>query len=329
MIEFNKEINYKELCQMIGEDEVVGGANRDRQLSRMNKNYVIEKVGRGKYIIKRKRSEEEIKLNSDTKNYSRYLQAILLNMIANYPEIEMIFTYRQIRENLMMVNSKYFPVKYHNEFIEYDIPAAYEKDPNNKPIYFLEKDWIEIADQHDKAAIRYALKCLKEKDLLTALNETYLFYKFQKDENGNTIYYKPIEATKEQLSEIHQLQLDYIKANIPEYEIESIKDKIAKKEEDFIELNYSGYLIKAMYSHGPEVVKGYYQIIEDYIKDLGYDRYSRAFKIIRPKNLNSVAGYFAPRFNEKQVEQYLTNRRFNTMPIFFHHQIIDKLIKDK
>ena len=83
-----------------------------------------------------------------------------------------------------------------------------------------------------------------------------------------------------------------------------------------------------MYSRGPEVVKGYYQIIENYIKELDYDRYSKAFKIIRPKNLNSVAGYFAPRFNEKQVEQYLTKRRFNAMPIFFHHQIVDKLIKD-
>lgn len=318
-IKFNEEIKYKELCQMLGEVEVVGGTNREKQLKRLNKKYVIEKAGRGKYIIERKRTKEEIKLNSDTQNYSRYLQAILLNMIANNPEIEMIFTYRQIRENLMMVNSKYFPVKYHKEKIEYKVPSVYENDPDSKPIYFLEQDWIEVADQHDKAAIKYALKRLKEKGLLTNLTETYLFYKFEKDAEGNTIFHEPIEATKEQLSEIHQLQLEYIKENISEYEIEN-----CKKDEE----NYYSRLIKTLYHHGENVVKGYYEIIENYIKNKGYDRYARAFKILKPIRLEKVVGYFAPKFNEKQVERYLTNRRFDAMPIFFHNQIVDKLIKE-
>lgn len=332
-IKFNEEIKYKELCQMLNEKEVAGGTNREKQLTRLNKKYVIEKVGRGKYIIKRCRTEEEIKLNNDKKNYSNYLQATLLNMIANNPEIEMIFTYRQIRENLMMVNSKYFPVKYGKEKILYDVPQSYAQDEDSKPIHFLEEDWIEIADQHDKAAIKYALKCLKDKKLLTSLNETYLFYKFEKDKNGNQVYHIPVEATKEQLSEINQLQLDYIKENIPECEIEIIKKKIAEKESDLInsniEASYNGYLIKNMYSHGRNIIDGYYQIVENYIKELGYNRYAKAFKIIRPMKLNTVAGYFSPIFNEKQVERYLTNKRFGTMPIFFHHQIVEKLIKEE
>lgn len=334
-IEFNKEISYKDLCEMLNEKEVTGGTNRDRQLCRMNKEYEVEKVRRGKYIIKRQRSETEIKLNSDKQNYSRYLQAILLNMIAENPSVEMIFTYRQIREKLMMVNSKYFPVKYHKEKIDYDIPTSYINSDGEKAIYCLEQDWIEISDQHDKAAIRYALKALKEKNLLTSLNETYLFYKFEKDAAGNIIFHLPVEATKEQLSKIHQRQLDYMKENIPNYTMEKVKEKVTAKElvmgnlsnGDFVSVGYEGYLIQAMYSNNRELVYRYYNIVDDYVKELGYDRYAKAFKIVRPANLESVVGYFAPTFNKKQVERYLTNKRFNSMPIFFHHQIVEKLIK--
>lgn len=330
MIEFNKELKYKELCKMLNEEEVVGGANRERQLSRMNKRYEVEKIGRGKYMVKREKSEEEIKLNSDKQNYSRYLQTVLLNMIANNPDIEMIFTYRQIRENLMMVNSKYFPVKYHKYKIEYDVPSSYGKDDMDKPIPLLENDWIRISDQHDKAAIKYALKCLKEKNLITNLTETYLFYKFEEDKNGNTIFNDPVEATSEQLSEIHQLQLNYIKDNIPEHETESIKQRIAEKEDEMnkTDSSYYGQLVRAMYTHNTDIVEGYYSVVENYVKKAGYDRYARAFKILRPKQLKAVAGYFAPVFNEKQVDRYLSNKRFNTMPIFFHNQIVEKLIKE-
>lgn len=335
-IKFNVPISYKNLCELFGEPPISGGTNRNRQLKRFGKKYEIVKVGRGKYSILREKTLEEIQLKSDQNNYSRYLQAILLNMIANSPEIEMIFTYREIRENLMMVNSKYFPVKYHKEKIQYDVPSAYESDEDNKPIYHLEKDWMRIADQHDKAAIKYALKCLKSKNLLTSLNETYLFYKFEKDKNGNQIYHPSVEASKQQLAEINQLQLEYIKDNIPDYQMDSIKKKIAEKEDDLtnldkidlIEASYNGYLIKGLYSNGKNLVEGYYKIIEDYIKKLGYDKYARAFKIIRPTKLKAVAGYFAPVFNEKQVERYLTTKRFETMPIFFHHQLVEKLIKE-
>lgn len=254
----NVEISYKELCAEMGESPISGGTNRNRQLKRFNKKYEIIKVGRGKYSILRERTLEEIQLKSDQNNYSRYLQAILLNMIANSPDIEMIFTYREIRENLMMVNSKYFPVKYNKEKIHYKVPSSYESDEDNKPVYHLEKDWMRIADQHDKTAIKYALKCLKSKNLLTSLNETYLFYKFEKDKNGNQIYHAPVEASKQQLAEINQLQLEYIKNNMPDYQMDSIKKKIAEKEDDLtnldkidlIEASYNGYLIKGLYSNG-------------------------------------------------------------------------------
>ena len=315
-MELNKEISYKDLCKIFGEKPVSGGNNRDKQLMRFQKKYEIEKVGRGKYTITREKSKEEVQLNSDKEQYSKYLQAVMLNMIANSESVSTVYTYRQLRENLFMVNSKYFPVKYHKQDIDYDMPYNYD------PLFIqvFEKQWFDIADQHDESTIKYALKSLFNKNLITNLKETYIFYKFEKDENGNTIFHQPIEATDEQLAEIHQRQLDFIKNNLGSQRIKYI-------EKTYSDEKFFGGCLRDLFQRGQKVVQEYYQILLDYTKEIGSNRYARGFRITRPTNLKRIAGFFAPEFNEKQVQRYLQSPRFKTIPPFVHQQLTKQLIE--
>lgn len=336
-MEFNKELTYKELCQEFGESPVNGGTNRDRQLSRIRKKYEVEKIGRGKYIVKKEKSKQEIQFESDRKNYNNYLQAILLNMISKSPEVEVVLTYREIRENLMMVNSKYFPVKYNKEQINYNVP---KKDKLR--VKGVEEEWISISDKHDEDTIKYALDTLcYVKRLLVSVENTYLFYRFEKDEKGNVIFCKPVQATNEQLAEIRQRQLEFIKSVIDkntfdktvnyvdeinriieEKNNEADYDKRLTKKKDIL-----GACVKQMYGISPDCIKKYNEIINNYIQELGYNRYARAFKIVRPSRLEEIIGYYAPKFNELQVSRYLTSPRFKWIPVHFQKTLVEELIK--
>ena len=310
------EYNYKELCQFFGESPVRGGAKQKVQLTRFGKTHEIEKVGRNRYQIIRERTEEEIQLASDKEHYSKYLQTILLNMIADSPNVTMTFTYRQIREKLRMVNEHYFPVKYRKEQTNLELPSDFEPEI----AHHFERRWIDIADDHDSSKIKYCLGVLQKKHLITCLIETYVFYKFEKDANDVVIYHPPVIATMEQLAEIHQRELDFIKAHIPESAINQIKE--ASTPEKFY-----GACIKTLYALGHETVDEFYDIVTNYAKEQGYTRYAKAFTITRPTELKRVSGYFAPEFNKQQVQRYLATNKFKTIPPFIHEQMTEKLIK--
>ncbi len=312
----NQEISYKELCQEFNELPAKGSKSKELQLNRFNKTHVVEKIGRNKYIIKKEKTPEEIQYESDKKHYSKYLQNILLNMIADNESQTMVFTYRQIRENLMMVNAKYFPVKYHKDNIEYVLPYDYD------PIFMdeFERQWFDIADRHDEATIKYALKALKDKHLITTLQETYIFYKFEKDENGNTIFHRPVVANERQLAEINQRQLDFIKMYISEEQIQEIEKNNGPE-------HFFGACLRELFKKGKNVMKDYYGILFKYTEELGFTRYARGFKITRPTELKKIVGYYAPSFNEYQVDRFLNSTRFKTIPPFVHEQLTNKLIK--
>lgn len=314
-------MNYKELCKFFNEDPIQGGTNRQRQLTRFSKTHEIKKIGRGQYEIVRERTKEEIMLNSDKEHYSKYLQTILLNMIAENPELTITLTYRQIRENLMMVNKHYFPVKYHKEKSDIKLPYQYD----NMLAYDFEKQWLDIADAHDSTTIKYALNALKNRHLLVSLQETYMFYKFEKDKEGNTIYHKPIVATEKQKAEIMQRQMDFIKNHLSFKQMEDLRIE-KTKEEDKSEEIYGKYLHE-LFKQGGRVMDDYYEIITHYAKEQGYNRYARAFTITRLPELKRIAEYFAPEFNKQQVERYLSSSRFKTIPPFIHKQLTEQLIK--
>lgn len=189
-----EELSYKEVCQKFGEKESSAGNIRERQLKRWQSRYDIKKTGRGKYIIYRELTPEEIQDIADRKNYSLYLQNMLLNYFAKNAVVQ-TYTYRDIREHLAMVNKHYFPVKYGNEKSEFEDT----------------EDWFNIAEAHDKDVIRYALEQLQRKGLIVSYTPTYVLYKLVNISKDEKIITKRV-ATEEEGAKIQQIKLDYVKS---------------------------------------------------------------------------------------------------------------------
>lgn len=297
-MKLNEELNYKDVCRELNDKEINSGKGRNLQLARWQEKYNIEKVGRGKYIIYNALSQDEQQDKKDKKNYAAFLQATLLKYLSQSKNITTVYTYKELREHLAMVNSNYFPVKYYNESIELDVPKDYPEDIADT----MKRIWFDNADGHDEDAIKYALRKIADARLIT-MKESHVFYKEVKITDG-FISYPPHLATDEEESKFLQIGADYLEAA----GCRNIRDLFAK---------------------GKEVRNGYYKALLDYLATIGYDRYAKAFVITRAAELERVADYFAPEFNQAQVIRYLGSKRFKTIPPFIHEQMTDKLIKLK
>lgn len=296
-MEFEKELSYKQICSIMGEEESSSGNVRKYQLERWQEQYDIEKVGRGKYIVHKQLSEEETQAIKDRKNYSNFLQATLLQFLSESESSTTVYTYRDIREHLLMVNKNYFPVKYYQKELNLKVPHQYTEELTEA----LKKIWFDNADSHDEYAIKAALRKLSDKHLIS-IKETHVFYKHVILPNGNTVSSKPQVATDEQEAEFLQVGLDYL-------------ERIGCKN------------VGELYSKNKFLQQGYYRALVNYIKTLGFDRYARAFVITRASELNRLVKSFAPEFNEMQVNRYLKSKRFNSIPEAINEQMIEELIK--
>lgn len=296
-MDYEKELSYKELCKIFNEKESKSGNVRKYQMERWQTQYDIEKVGRGKYIIHKQLSKEESQAIKDRKNYSNFLQATLLQFLSESEFSTTVYTYRDIREHLLMVNKNYFPVKYYQKELNLKVPHQYTEELTEA----LKKIWFDNADSHDEYAIKAALRKLNDKHLIS-IKETHVFYKHIKLPNGNTISSQPQVATDEQEAKFLQTGLEYL-------------EKIGCKN------------VGELYSKNKFIQQGYYRALVNYIKTLGFDRYARAFVITRASELNRLVKSFAPEFNEIQVNRYLKSKRFNSIPKAINEQMIEELIK--
>ena len=296
-MELNKELTYKELCKELNDEEVNSGKGRKLQMERWQTQYDIEKVGRGKYIVHKKLTVEESQAIKDRKNYSNFLQATLLQFLSESESSTTVYTYRDIREHLLMVNKNYFPVKYYQKELNLKVPHQYTEELTEA----LKKIWFDNADSHDEYAIKAALRKLSDKHLIS-IKETHVFYKHVILPNGNTVSSRPQVATDEQEAKFLQIGLDYL-------------EKIGCKN------------VGELYSKNKFLQQGYYRALVNYIKTLGFDRYARAFVVTRASELNRLVKSFAPEFNEIQVNRYLKSKRFNSIPKAINEQMIEELIK--
>ena len=296
-MEFEKELSYKQICSLMGEEESSSGNVRKYQLERWQEQYDIEKIGRGKYIIHGQLTKEESQAIKDRKNYSNFLQATLLQFLSESESSTTVYTYRDIREHLLMVNKNYFPVKYYQKELNLKVPHQYTEELTEA----LKKIWFDNADSHDEYAIKAALRKLSDKHLIS-IKETHVFYKHVILPNGNTVSSKPQVATDEQEAEFLQVGLNYL-------------ERIGCKN------------VGELYSKNKFLQQGYYRALVNYIKTLGFDRYARAFVITRASELNRLVKSFAPEFNEMQVNRYLKSKRFNSIPKAINEQMIEELIK--
>lgn len=292
-----KELTYSELCQELNEQEQKGGHNRKVHIEKLQEKYNIEKIGRGKYIIYGQLSKEESQTIKDRKNYANFLQATLLQFLSESEASTTVYTYRDIREHLMMVNPNYFPVKYYQKELNIKVSHKYTAELTEA----LKRIWFDNADSHDEYAIKAALRKLSDRRLIS-IKETHVFYKHIKLPNGNTVSSKPELATDEQEAQFLQVGIEYL-------------NKVGCKN--------AGEL----YSKSKIIQQGYYRALVNYIKTLGYDRYARAFVITRASELNRMVKFLAPEFNEMQVNRYLKSKRFNSIPKDMNEQLIGELIK--
>lgn len=296
-MEFEKELSYKQICQEFDESESSSGRVRQLQLNRWQEQYDIEKVGRGKYIIHGQLTKEESQAIQDRKNYANFLQATLLQFLAESETSTTVYTYRDIREHLMMVNPNYFPVKYYQKELNIKVSHKYTAELTEA----LKKIWFDNADSHDEYAIKAALRKLGDRRLIS-IKETHVFYKHIKLSNGNTVSSKPELATDEQEAQFLQVGIEYL-------------NKVGCKN------------VGELYNKGKIIQQGYYRALVNYIKTLGYDRYARAFVITRASELNRMVKFLAPEFNEMQVNRYLKSKRFNSIPKDMNEQLVGELIK--
>lgn len=296
-MEFEKELNYKQICKEFGESESSSGRARQLQLNRWQEKYNIEKIGRGKYIIHGQLTKEESQTIKDRKNYANFLQATLLQFLSESEASTTVYTYRDIREHLMMVNPNYFPVKYYQKELNIKVSHKYTAELTEA----LKRIWFDNADSHDEYAIKAALRKLSDRRLIS-IKETHVFYKHIKLPNGNTVSSKPELATDEQEAQFLQVGIEYL-------------NKVGCKN------------VGELYSKSKIIQQGYYRALVNYIKTLGYDRYARAFVITRASELNRMVKFLAPEFNEMQVNRYLKSKRFNSIPKDMNEQLIGELIK--
>lgn len=292
-----KELTYPELCQELNEQEQKGGHNRKVHIEKLQEEYNIEKIGRGKYIIHGQLTKEESQAIKDRKNYANFLQATLLQFLSESETSTTIYTYRDIREHLMMVNPNYFPVKYYQKELNIKVSYKYTEELTEA----LKKIWFDNADSHDEYAIKAALRKLSDRRLIS-IKETHVFYKHIKLPNGNTVSSKPELATDGQEARFLQVGIEYL-------------SKVGCKN------------VGELYSKSKIIQQGYYRALVNYIKTLGYDRYARAFVITRASELNRMVEFLAPKFNEMQVNRYLKSKRFNSIPKDMNEQLINELIK--
>lgn len=292
-----KELTYPELCQELNEQEQKGGHNRKVHIEKLQEEYNIEKIGRGKYIIHGQLTKEESQAIKDRKNYANFLQATLLQFLSESEASTTVYTYRDIREHLMMVNPNYFPVKYYQKELNIKVSHKYTAELTEA----LKKIWFDNADSHDEYAIKAALRKLSDRRLIS-IKETHVFYKHIKLPNGNTVSSKPELATDEQEARFLQVGIEYL-------------SKVGCKN------------VGELYSKSKIIQQGYYRALVNYIKTLGYDRYARAFVITRASELNRMVEFLAPKFNEMQVNRYLKSKRFNSIPKDMNEQLINELIK--
>lgn len=326
-MKLNQELSYKEICKEFNDEIFANSRKRQCQLNRWNKIAKVEKVGRGKYIIKRLLSQQEIQDNEDKNNYSRFLQSMLLKLFSKQETNLKTYTYRELREYLNMVNRHYFPVKYGKEDIELKASCTVniqdiieDENADNFSLVLQERNWFHIADTHDKDALKYAIKALKDRGLIVDYRFTYVFYKKQDGVNGDEIFSKPVTATDEQFAEVHQRNMEFLKKHLTKKQIEEI-NRATPEDKIF------GHYQQAVFRQGEEARKEYGDIPRQYATEIGYTGYAKAITILKPTRLENLIESFGPKFNAVQVQRYLGSKRFKEIPYSLHEQLTDKLIK--
>lgn len=288
----NEPLKYKEICRLMEDKEVEGGAGRKHQLEKWRQYYDIEKIG-AKYIIKRQYDEKEIEFMKNKDNLSGYLANLLVDYLIENNEDIATMTYREIFEGLWMVNKRYYPVKYNNEEIEISMPRDYEQDAikYNIDMFYSRSEAIL------KQLLTTAIEKLSDASLVTT-QETFVLYK----KVGATYIKK--ECSDDEIKKILGIQRDTMDI----CGFNDIKDIVIAPQ----------YLKK---KYGDIVKKRTQQ-------ELGCESFAKAFRFICVDNIEQRAQFNRIEFNKKIVIRMLESKRMNkVVNAAINEQLVDNLIK--
>lgn len=195
----DKEYTYKELCEILEWKYATGNTKR-AQINLLKDHYEVKKE-KTKYLIVRKKSQEEILKNTESKVFSSMLCNSLIDWLVAEDSKIVVATYREIMEKNGMVNSKYFPVKYGKETIYIKTPYAVSEEEveNNK------NRWMATSEKILRQQIDQSCEKIRKRSLCT-IGKTFKLYK--KLENGVIL---SSCASEEQEREILKFQQEGLK----------------------------------------------------------------------------------------------------------------------
>jgi len=128
MLEFNKEYSLKVLCNELGWELKNGGKQTKNAISKIENDYVLEKIGK-KYIVERELTEYE-KIEKQKYNKAKeVLEPIVYNALLQSKENIIVKSIPELAREMCLVNDNYYNISHLEEGI-FNLPFDIETELN-------------------------------------------------------------------------------------------------------------------------------------------------------------------------------------------------------
>lgn len=211
-------VTYKELCTRLNQP-YCGGTQKKSQLNDFKRYFDFEKSNR-KLIIKEIYDTVQPKESKSNSLYVKYIECILLSILAKQPENKIYITNKELYRQLGMANDKFF-----------ECYNRYKSLVNDDITYFDVCEFYDKCKKNLASILKSSLKSLKNRHLIEHSKPHRIGYY---DDNGLIVFR---DATDYETSEILRIERETMLKYGCEYEIQiytSHKDKEYFKDLDEI-----------------------------------------------------------------------------------------------
>lgn len=284
-MEYGKNYTYKEMCMLMEDEELRGGANRERQLQKWRQFYDIQKTGRD-YLLLKKYTEEEQNLAESHGKFTTYISNLLVEYLASQDQAEISMTYREILEMLSMVNDRYYPAKYGQRNIDKEVSVKVNPFEDDGKLAIKNMSmWFSISGRILKSIVNDAFKSMEKRSLIIA-NKSFRLYRKEIDGKTGHAYTVEHDCTVEEASKI----LDFQKEGMMLVGIQSLQ-----------QLVYIDATKRQMYVN----------YVKDKIyEEFGYDVYAKSWRLILGKN--ALQQEYKKSLNKNRLNANVCDKLLNT-----------------
>ena len=220
-------MNYKELCELLGEEENV--RHKAYHLKKLRKEFDIVEVDKNDYEVNGQLSTVEKLEAMDTMKKNRaYIEPLLYSYIYNQPSHLLVARMSQLLQQLSLVNEDFYTIK-HNTDIAYNIIAEREQ----RDIGDLQ-GFINSSEPILKRIVYDVLRDMRLKCLIDIQYMPTIFSRVQAN-NGEFIYVSNILSEREmpkfldaERTALDRLGYDSLK-DVKFHDFKSIKSIIAQE----------------------------------------------------------------------------------------------------